>query len=170
MANIVNPAQDFHFENGVVTTEQILEIPADAFEKIEFVGISLPNLGSSIVEGFTLDGNQPPGLDIDSSGVISGTIEEIFTKLIGQIRKNREKSTNIVLELGKEEYPSPYEMGVDGVIRKDYVFEVTNLNQDPEPTGAPGDEIIKETWKIRVVKNWNIDIGDDFNKKTLEFN
>jgi len=158
----VTPADDFQINDYTITVSDSQDENIDAWEGIEYVSVPLGSLGSQIDYDFELDGNQPPGLDIDpSTGVIEGTVDEgIFSSFIRSVAEKKEQG-NVTVDLGSDEYPSPYEVGSGEMIKKDFDFQVTGMDSSPDPHVE-----VTESYTIRVGKNFSVDI-DDFNPREV---
>ena len=133
----------------------------EAWEGLPFE--SLPISPTQIDYDFEADGNQPPGLDIDPAlGVISGTVDEFIFKSLIQAFAEQKVQGSVTVDLGPDEEPSPYLIGNQDPIHREYVFIVSGWEQ---VSGSP-DIYHEETWAMRVGKNFDLD-PDDFDFKSL---
>ena len=166
MAKQVKPSSSFQFsssdaEDNIISASESLEEDIEAWEGLPFE--SLPISPTQIDYGFEADGNQPPGLDIDpTSGVISGTVDKFIFKSFIQEFAEQKVQGSVTVDLGPDEEPSPYLIGNQDPIHREYVFIVSGWEQ---VSGSP-DIYHEETWSMRVGKNFDLD-PDDFDFKSL---
>lgn len=153
MATNIPPEEDFTFENSTLTTSESLEEGCDAWEGVDYTSVHLHTIGSDIDYDWAIEG-QPPGLDI-ADGIVSGTVEcDVFKTFVEDIVKERERG-NQTIDLGSDEYPSPYEIGSGDVIKRDFDVIVSGMDSDPDP-----DVYVEEEYVIRLGKNMRCDVGD----------
>ena len=154
MSTNIPPAEPFAFSYSTLSVSDSLDEGVDAWEGMDYTSESLPSIGSQIDTDWAITG-QPPGLDINNSGVIYGTVEcGIFKTLVESIVEERNRGSSTIT-LGSGEYPSPYELGSGNVIKKDFDVTVSGYNTDPDPP-----VYIEESYVIRVGKNMECDIAE----------
>ena len=154
MATNIPPAEPFAFSYSTLSVSDSLDEDVDAWEGMDYTSEPLPSIGSQIDTDWAITG-QPPGLDIDSSGVVYGTVEcGIFKTFVESIVEERNRGSSTIT-LGDGEYPSPYEVGSGTIIKKDFDVTVSGYDTDPDPS-----VYVEESYIIRVGKNMECDIAE----------